>query len=407
MSYNLEVISPWSDNSLRLIHTDLSLKFNGIKCKPNIMRISLTFLCWLTYCVNSDSFHTSGSIPPSGTKYGKLDPHHKAANVKQKSNTAVLVATGGAVESGGTATVSNEIFNLVKNIVGAGVLSLPAGIAAFGNAPSAIFPASALIAAIGGASGYCFSAIGRVCAMRNAVSYRDAWSKTIGERTSFIPAAVCTFKTSSANLAYSMILADTFKAILSSTGINLSRDAVLVGTTLLILLPLCLLKNLSSLAPFSLLGIIGMVYTTFAMAVRYFGGAYAPGGNFFADVATNLQPSFGDIGSSGVMSANVFILICMLSTAYMAHFNAPKYYLELQNNTIERYNKVVSTSFGISIAIFIAIASLGFLTFGASSNGLILNNYSNKDTLMGLSRIAVAISIVFSYPLAFVGFRDG
>jgi hypothetical protein len=29
--------------------------------------------------------------------------------------------------SGGTATISNEIFNLVKGIVGAGVLSLPAG----------------------------------------------------------------------------------------------------------------------------------------------------------------------------------------------------------------------------------------------------------------------------------------
>ena len=28
---------------------------------------------------------------------------------------------------GGTATIPNEIFNLVKSIVGAGVLSLPAG----------------------------------------------------------------------------------------------------------------------------------------------------------------------------------------------------------------------------------------------------------------------------------------
>jgi len=29
--------------------------------------------------------------------------------------------------SGGTASIPNEIFNLVKSIVGAGVLSLPAG----------------------------------------------------------------------------------------------------------------------------------------------------------------------------------------------------------------------------------------------------------------------------------------
>ena len=53
------------------------------------------------------------------------------------------------------------------------------------------------------------------------------------------------------------------------------------------------------------------------------------------------------------------------------------------------------------------MAAVGFLTFGSHSSGLILNNYSTKDGLMGLSRIAVAVSLVFSYPLAFVGARDG
>jgi hypothetical protein len=67
----------------------------------------------------------------------------------------------------------------------------------------------------------------------------------------------------------------------------------------------------------------------------------------------------------------------------------------------------VSTSFGIAIAIFSLMAALGFLTFGANASGLILNNYSIKDNLMGISRIAVAVSLVFSYPLAFVGARDG
>jgi len=49
--------------------------------------------------------------------------------------------------------MSNEIFNLVKSIVGAGVLSLPAGIAAFGDAPSAAIPATILITVIGAISG--------------------------------------------------------------------------------------------------------------------------------------------------------------------------------------------------------------------------------------------------------------
>jgi Transmembrane amino acid transporter protein len=68
---------------------------------------------------------------------------------------------------------------------------------------------------------------------------------------------------------------------------------------------------------------------------------------------------------------------------------------------------VVSASFGISIALFCVMASLGYLTFGRACAGLILNNYSTRDTLMSLSRIAVALSITFSYPLAFVGAREG
>ena len=68
---------------------------------------------------------------------------------------------------------------------------------------------------------------------------------------------------------------------------------------------------------------------------------------------------------------------------------------------------VVGTSFGISIALFATMAAVGFLTFGGNSAGLILSNYSPRDTLMAVSKIAVALSLTFSYPLAFVGFRDG
>jgi len=309
---------------------------------------------------------------------------------------------------GGTATMSNEMFNLVKNIVGAGVLSLPSGIAAFASAPSAVIPAVCLITSIGIASSYCFSILGRVCSYTGAKTYREAWDKSISPKSSWIAATACTTKTSVATIAYSMILADTFQALFQTLGYQFSRTNVLLGITSTCILPLCLKKDLASLAPFSLLGIIGMVYTTLAMALRYFSPLYKlPSGALLTDLATNLQPSFGSIGASGIASPNSFILICMLSTAYFAHFNAPKFYTELKNNTIPRFNTVVYTSFAISIAIFASIASLGFLTFGKACSGLILDNYSTKDALMTISRFAVAISLIFSYPLAFTGVRDG
>ena len=114
------------------------------------------------------------------------------------------------------------------------------------------------------------------------------------------------------------------------------------------------------------------------------------------------------IGLRGVSTLTCILVTCILVTCILVtDFNAPKFYTELKDNTVPRYMTVVGTSFGISIGLFASMAALGFLTFGGNSAGLILSNYSPKDTLMGISKIAVALSLVFSYPLAFVGFRDG
>ena len=214
------------------------------------------------------------------------------------------------------ASIPNEVFNLVKGIVGVGVLSLPAGVAAFGSAPSAFIPAGILIAIIGILSGFGFALIGKVCAYTGAKSYREAWSRTVGEKTSWIPAWSATCKTFMACLAYSMVLGDTFSSLLET-----GRNGTLLSVTLLVLTPLCLMKDLKSLAPFSLLGVMGMTYTALAMTVRWLDGSYSmiggEAGPLAAEVAKHLRPRFGNLGVSSVLSPNALILVCMLSTAYM------------------------------------------------------------------------------------------
>jgi Transmembrane amino acid transporter protein len=74
---------------------------------------------------------------------------------------------------------------------------------------------------------------------------------------------------------------------------------------------------------------------------------------------------------------------------------------------MDRYNKVVRYSFTAAIFIMAVTATAGFATFGAASDALILNNYSLTDSWMSLSRLAVTVSLLFSYPLAFSGLRQG
>lgn len=269
-----------------------------------------------------------------------------------------------------------------------------------------MIPSAILIAVMGVISAYTFNLIGRVSRATNTLSYAEAWDKTVGEKSSFIIAFSCFIDCFAGNLSYSMILADTLVNLLATAGIAVTRTQSLLGVTGIVLLPLCLMKNLASLAPFSLIGITGMLYTTFAMFARYVGGSYAlPSGKFLATAMT--APVFGNAGAKAAWSAKSLILTCMLSNAYIAHFNAPKYLSELKNNTMARFNQVIGWSFGASISLYIIITALGFLTFGAASDGLILNNYSTQDLLMSLARVAVAVSVTGSYPLLFDGTREG
>eukprot|EP00934_Nitzschia_sp_Nitz4_P005257 Nitzschia sp. Nitz4//scaffold7_size249615//67219//72638//NITZ4_001156-RA/size249615-snap-gene-0.251-mRNA-1//-1//CDS//3329558379//5247//frame0 len=371
---------------------------HGLLCRCSGARASSAFV------VPSAAVLPSALVSPSPLTKMSSDAV-SVAEVEAKPVPISMQRGGEAPQSGGTATIPNEVFNLVKSIVGAGVLSLPAGIAAFGNAPSAIIPATFLISLMGLISAYTFQLIGRVSQATNTESYSDAWDESVGKKSSFIIAFSCFIDCFFGNLSYSMILADTLVNLLASVGVAVTRTQSLLGVTGIVLLPLCLMKNLASLAPFSLIGISGMLYTTYAMVMRYVSGAYAPNGAFLASALT--APSFGTAGASAALSPKALILTCMLSNAYIAHFNAPKYFRELKNNTMARFNQVIGWSFGAAITLYSTIAAVGFLTFGAASNGLILNNYSTQDLLMSLSRVAVAVSVTGSYPLLFDGTRDG
>jgi hypothetical protein len=86
-----------------------------------------------------------------------------------------------------------------------------------------------------------------------------------------------------------------------------------------VFLPLPLLKNLSSLASFSLVGSLEMLYMALAMTMRYRGKAYCATGKFGMDCAPTLHPAFGSVGAAGILTPSAAILVSMLSTAYMVH----------------------------------------------------------------------------------------
>lgn len=183
------------------------------------------------------------------------------------------------------------------------------------------------------------------------------------------------------------------------------RSNTILALAGLILLPLCSLKSLSALAPFSLLGLGGTLYTAIFMLVRYLDGSYVSGGEFFKDIV--LKPSFSKRGGYSVASFNAFVLVSMLSTSFVAHYNAPTFMNELKDNTVSRFNTVVNGGFFASIVLFVFIMSIGFMTFGGNSLGFVLNNYSNNDVLATVARFAIGLALITGFPFTFTALRNG
>ncbi|KAL7581378.1 hypothetical protein ACA910_021970 [Epithemia clementina (nom. ined.)] len=308
-----------------------------------------------------------------------------------------------AVIGSGMAEISELYINLVKAILGVGVLSLPSGIAAFGNAPSAILPAVLLVAIMGTLSSIGFSWIAQVCARTGSLSYREAWSKSVSPKTSWIPTFCALCNPFVACLSYSMVLADSINGLVPVE----SRTYRLWGITALAVLPLCWMKDLKSLVPFSMLGILGMVYAIFAMGFRLLSGSYRPGSKLFLAIPQSLQPSFGDKGWDAVFRPQSILFVSMLSSSFMCHINSPRFYRQLKDNSVERFNRLVKLGFGTAIMMAGLLAAIGFATFGSNCQGFVLKNYAPNDTWIGFSRLAVTTSILFSYPITFQALRDG
>ncbi len=144
-------------------------------------------------------------------------------NVNTAEMVDVVAAHDAKVAMGGS-DISSSIFNLAKSILGAGILSLPAGIASFSDEKSALGFGSVLLLYMAIVSAYTFSSIGKACSIHNTSTFSDTWVKSMKSKSSksIIMSTAITFKTLFTCLAYSIIIGDSFSQLLQS--LNLSKD---------------------------------------------------------------------------------------------------------------------------------------------------------------------------------------
>lgn len=305
----------------------------------------------------------------------------------------------------GGADANTLVFALFKAIVGSGVLCLAGGMAAFTNDVK-MLPAGIVLASVSAViSGYCYYNVGAVCAATGADSYKEAWVRSVGASTAWIPSTAIVSQTAVATVCYAIIIGDVMRDIAASSGLTgalANRDVLLTSMGALVLLPLCLLRDFGMLAYTSMFGVAGVVYCAFFMVYRWLSGSYARGSELHRALSIKQKPSFG----THMSPIKSLILVAMFNTAYMAHYDAPKF-LGMVGSNVSEFAKLTKSGFFCAFAVSAIILTAGFSTFGGGSLGLILNNYASSDTLALLARGGMLASIVFGFPLVFSGFRTG
>eukprot|EP00968_Pinguiococcus_pyrenoidosus_P005122 scaffold331_cov243-Pinguiococcus_pyrenoidosus.AAC.3 len=105
--------------------------------------------------------------------------------------------------------------------------------------------------------------------------------------------------------------------------------------------------------------------------------------------------------------SKALVLASNLGVSFMAHYNAPRFYSELQEPTMKRCDMVSWPSY-IGLSLMYAITMVcGYRTFGRNCRTMLLTNYSPHDRLGEVARLATGCSILFGFPLAFCGLRQG
>lgn len=333
--------------------------------------------------------------------------------------------------SQGTASFQTSTVNLVKNCVGAGVFSLNARVTSISSDSAVLLPTAALIVTMGIWAAYNYNIIGKTCQITKSNSYGEAWRRTVSESSGWIIQAVVIVAPIVTCLANTIVLTDILTLIMKTFGLpfwlHSQRNLVIGILGTFILYPLCILQDLSAFKSVSAVGILGHLTAMGAFAFRLMDKSYLPTGIYHSTsilakqsgailsqsvtTASNAIASTGAAAAAAASSGNTakwFILASILSYCFQSHYNAPRYYSELEGKSEDnnKFTKFALLSYMIISSIYIGTIYFAMTLFGTASHSFALNNFSTRDPLALIARTAFGTSVLASFPLIFLAMRD-
>jgi len=193
-----------------------------------------------------------------------------------------------------------------------------------------------------------------------------------------------------AMVAYLLIIKDTVPTVFGlEQGTHLfERNLILVATSLFVMVPLSMQRDMASLSFTSAMSV------TADMFLVVFIVAFSP---IKENVAAN--GGFGQVLKNDGINSTLFVGLGILSTAMACQHSAFIVANSLADKTRLRWRWVTNQSISLSAILCLVLGVCGYLGFLGTTQGDVLNNFPLDSTAADAARVMLALTMFFTYPM--------
>lgn len=311
--------------------------------------------------------------PASGLQQKPSEHDHQSADYSQSMK----------LEAGGS-SVWGASFNFVNSIVGAGIIGIPFAIQQCGFIPGMLL--LLLVAYLINRSVVMLVE----CGMRAGKFDLESLAEhLLGPAGYYLAVTSMMLFAYGGMTAYLVILGDTLPVVadfLFGPSFLSQRRASIGFFSTLIVLPLCLMRDLSSLSWTSFLSIFADAVLIVIILVS-------------AASATKEQSEHFQPDDLGQMGITLFAGLGTMSFAFVCQHNSFLVFKSLRQPTLANWKQVAGISLSIAYALCLALGLIGFFAFYPYVEGDLLNNFPASYASVAVARALLAVSMLLTYPM--------
>lgn len=289
------------------------------------------------------------------------------------------------------------MFNLVKTIIGGGILSLPFAFDKCGLALAVVFMVVSAVA-----STFTLYVIVSCSRRGSAASYEEVVRKALGQRAAVITVLLLVMLTFLTLVAYVIFIKDLVGSLgaryLFARALTIGEQNGLTVVCVALISPFLFVRSMDALRFTSIFSLIAVVVLAIAITVRAVQ-------SLDSDAAPQ---AFGQDAITGTVKLlpsswkDPVYAFPIISVSFLCHFNVLPVYSELHKPTRKRLKRIVASTMFSTWVFYMIVGIMGYLfayRMPMSVQGDILNNFSDDDKLMNLGRFGLLVTIMLSLPI--------